>query len=552
MFTTVLIVLGLAAAGACLVGAFKAQISALRYTLVGCAGAVLLLFLFLSSFRFVGENQVGIVVKNALGGPLPPGQIIATDGENGPQARVLPPGWHPLLLPLLYDIEYVPIVTVEESMVGVLTASDGKSLPPGTTYAPEWPDSDRKLMAEDATHFLTVGNGFKGPQSTVLAPGKYRINTKLFTVEMLPVTNVKQATVGVVKSNVGEKPPMTDTGDTVQVVEPGQRGIWRSPLVPDKYYLNTKAMEVTVISTKKTIVRYTALTRQERGTNNEIEEREISVRTSDGFTFPVDVRIEYMIKREDAPRVVAAVGNDQDELREVLNSAVRAIFRNNAETVKALDYVQQRSQQESQSLIMLAEEMSKIGVTVTACRIGDVGDESTLGTLLTTQKEREIAVQEQITLQEQQRAAEQQKELARIEQEAEEEKRLATATYEVQIADEAKKTRIIAAEGESEALRIEAQAQADAYRMIAEQIGKGNAALVEVLRIVGQDGIEITPRVMVVGSGSDGSTAETTALIGTMLDTMIGSAATGAPDARRTPTAEGGAGDKSQAPEPSD
>ena len=204
-----------------------------------------------------------------------------------------------------------------------------------------------------------------------------------------------------------------------------------------------------------------------------------------------------------------------------MNSAVRAIFRNNAEGVKALDYVQQRSHQESQSLKMLQEEMQKIGVTITGVRIGDVGDKESLGELLKTQTDREIALQEQLTFQEQQRAAEQKKQLTKTEQEAEEEKRLATASYEVQIAEQDRQKIVIKAEADAEAVKIKAEAQADAYKLIAEQIGKGNAALIEVLKVVGESGISITPRVMVNGQAGATGDAETTALIGTMLDSMV-------------------------------
>src|SRR5690606_36504955 len=138
------------------------------------------------------------------------------------------------------------------------------------------------------------------------------------------------------------------------------------------------------------------------------------------------------------------VGDDQEGLRTVMDSAVRAIFRNNAEGVKALDYVKQRSHQESQSESMLKDELKAIGVTITGVRIGDVGNEETLGTLLKTQTDREIALQEQETFQQQQRAAEQKKQLTKTEQEAEEEKRLATATYAVKIAENDKEKQIIA------------------------------------------------------------------------------------------------------------
>ncbi|MFG0285500.1 MAG: SPFH domain-containing protein [Phycisphaerales bacterium JB039] len=489
-----------------------------RIALFAMAVAAVLAGVTLSSFRFVGENSVGVVVKNAFGAPLPPGKIIATDGEKGPQARVLPPGWHPWLWPVIYDVELVPVVEISEGEVGMLTAADGLPLPADAFYAPEWPEQQKRQMAEDAAFFLGEGAGYKGPQTSVLKPGKYRINTKLFKVEIVPVTNVAKATVGVVKSNVGEWVPSAE-GES-PLVDRGQQGIWRTPLSPGTHPLNTRAYEITPISTAKQVVRYTkAETAAMPG-----EEREIIVRSSDGFTFPVDVRIEYEIRPEDAPLVVANFSDDQDRLRERLNSAVRAIFRNNAEDVKALQYVQERSRQEQDSLAALATEMEAMGVTITAVRIGDVGDEQTLGSLLKTQTDREIAVQEQLTFQEQQKAAEQKKQLTRTEQEAEEERRLATASYQVQIAEQDKERRIIEATAEAEAIQIQAEAQADAYRLIAEQIGKGNAALVELLKVVGEQGIQITPRVMIVGDRTGngaGNDAETTALIGTMLDTMV-------------------------------
>jgi len=220
-----------------------------------------------------------------------------------------------------------------------------------------------------------------------------------------------------------------------------------------------------------------------------------------------------------APIVVAKLGDDEgDRFRNALNSAVRAIFRNNAEKVKALDYVNDRSKQEEQSLHMLVQQMARFGVTITAVRIGNVGDQETLGKLLDTQTQREIAKQELLTTIEQQKASVQKKELARSTQESEEEKKLATATYAVKIADEDQKKRLIEAQAEAKAVEIKATAQADAYKLISAQIGKSNAALIEVLKIIGERDIQITPRVLVTGATKDGAT---TALFGTMLDQMM-------------------------------
>jgi uncharacterized membrane protein YqiK len=173
--------------------------------------------------------------------------------------------------------------------------------------------------------------------------------------------------------------------------------------------------------------------------------------------------------------------------------------------------------------------MRKVGVSIVAVRIGSIAGDGSLNDLLKTQTDRQLAEEEQTTFQVQQKAAEQQKELTRTLQEAEEERRLATARYGVKIAEADKEKKIIGAGGEAEAIRIRAEAQAEAYRVIAEQIGAGNAALVELLKIVGEGEINITPRVMVVGDGGGGSSGETTALIGTMLDHMMTSAEAKAP-----------------------
>ena len=102
----------------------------------------------------------------------------------------------------------------------------------------------------------------------------------------------------------------------------------------------------------------------------------------------------------------------------------------------------------------------------------------------------------------------------------------------MKIAEQDQKKRVIAAEAEAQAIKIQALAQADAYKQIAEQIGSSNAALIEVLKIVGERGIEITPRVMVSGGGANGG-SQTTALIGTMLDTMVDRTHAAAPCSRR-------------------
>jgi uncharacterized membrane protein YqiK len=466
---------------------------------------IFLLAAILITVTNIGGNEVGIVEKKFGGGALAQGRIISVKGENGIQAQVLAPGWHFFYWPWQYTITKIPLVEIKDGKVGLVQAADGRSLPVDTIYAPEWDQPDKMLNAE---YFLGEGMGYKGPQLTVLKPGKYRLNPRLFTVTDAPVTNVRVGTVAVIKSNVGEQAQTKD-----RLVEVGQRGIWKKPLGEGQFYLHTMAYEATIIDTRQATISYTP-EKDKPGVAEAISP--MTVRSIDGFTFPVDIRVTYQIDRDNAPRVVATVGDDAMVLAKLVTPSVRAIFRNNAEKVKALDYVQQRSLQETQSNTLLKEELSKYGVTLLAVRIGDVGNEQTLGALLKTQTDREIALQQQKTFEEQQRAAEKEKALTKTTQETVEEKRLATAAYGVKVAEEEKKKVIIEAQAEAEKTKLIADAKSQAYKLLSDSIGQNNTALIEIMKLVADNNIRVTPEVMVSGSSGIND-----ALMGTMLKGLL-------------------------------
>jgi regulator of protease activity HflC (stomatin/prohibitin superfamily) len=466
---------------------------------------IVVLILALSSTVNIAGDEVGIVQKKLLGRKLPSGRIIAVNGENGIQADMLMPGWHFWKFPWMYKIDKKKDIQIKDGFVGLITAQDGKSLPLGTVYAPEWEVPDR--MA-DAKYFLTEGNGYKGPQLTVLKPGKYKLNTSLFEIKQVPVLNVQVGQVAVIKSNVG---PETED----RLVPVGSRGIWNKALGEGKYYYNTEAYEVILVEIRQIKVSYTSEMEQGERMKGQ-PNKPIEVRSQDGYTFPVDVRITYQVDPDNAPKVVAEIGDDDLILDKVVTPRVRSIFRNNAEKVKALDYVKSRSVQQKQSLEMLRADLARYGIKILDVSISSVGDEESLGTLLKTLTDREIAIQEQLTFEEQQRAAEKEKALMRTIQEAEEEKRLATAAYGVKVAEEDKKKVVIAAQAEAEQITLVADAKAQAYKMISDVVGPGNAALLEIMKLVATDNIQITPDVMVSGGGST-----TEALMGTMLKGML-------------------------------
>jgi hypothetical protein len=87
-------------------------------------------FLASTSFVVVDANRVGHLKRIYAFNELPPGRIIAMDGQKGPQARILGPGFHVIpLVRVLYDFEQSPVITVPEGFYGQITTLDGAPMP---------------------------------------------------------------------------------------------------------------------------------------------------------------------------------------------------------------------------------------------------------------------------------------------------------------------------------------------------------------------------------------------------------------------------------------
>ena len=150
------IVVGVGLAIAVVVG--SRQQPGLRVPAVVAALLIVVASVIFSSVRFVGVSDVGLVVKNAMGPKLPPGRIIAVNGQMGPQAKILPPGWHFGFWPVIYDVEKTRVIQIDEGEIGLITTTDGQPLPPGEIYAPEWTPEEFQGMI-NAEFFLGEGGG---------------------------------------------------------------------------------------------------------------------------------------------------------------------------------------------------------------------------------------------------------------------------------------------------------------------------------------------------------------------------------------------------------
>lgn len=151
--------------------------------------------LFFGGLVVIGDREVGIVSKKfSFGGKaLPPGDLIALNGEAEYQADTLPPGWHWGYWPLQYNVRKESLTVVPQGEIGLIIAAGGSSIPPQRILG-KVTESDN---FQDARKFLKSG-GEKGRQLGILTGGSYRINTALFTV----ITAANAAKHGMIPENL--------------------------------------------------------------------------------------------------------------------------------------------------------------------------------------------------------------------------------------------------------------------------------------------------------------------------------------------------------------
>lgn len=507
---------------------------------LGSAGLAAILLgaaaFIIASAVYVSSDQTGVVVRT-LGAELPAGHIVAVLGEKGPQAKVLGPGWHFGYWPWSYEVEKVGTIMVPNGQIGVVTALDGQVLPGGTVFAPAWKSADDML---DATKFLAGGVGFRGPQLSILTPGNYRINPRLFRVEMKPVTLVAAGEVAVVKANAGETYTGTDkiTVNGVDIAPQGFRGIWHKPLLPGAYNLHPDAYQVIKVKTTQRVYTYQRIDRTTQGSSDRRggsqpgNDYSISVRSKDGFTFPVDVRLSVSVAAENAPYLVALLGDpdrvmkdtQEDEELEILEARLvlptaRAALRNVAETLGALEYVASRSRVETMTAKLVESEFRPYNLTFLGAFIGAIGLDSTEAgqKLLLTQTDKEVASNQRATYQQQQQAEVARQQFIRSREEADQQKQLVDAEYAVKTSVERAKAQIESAKGEAEQIRITAEARKQSYDLLASAIGKDGVTLLESLRFVKEGQIRITPDVLVQGGSGVSEGGMNDALAATIL-----------------------------------
>ena len=552
---------------------FRTLSSSLRIVFV----VIALICLAATSYVHVDSDEIAVLNKIYGTTSLPGEHIIATNGEKGPQAEILTPGWHPwFLVNVIYQVENKKVVSIPSGKYGFLVAKDGVPLRPdqflGDAFSPE-----QELEMLDAQYFLTHA-GQRGPQTTILTPGIYRLNTYLWDVTIKDATDVVEGSVGVVKSNVidsvhfgnlnAEKPSSCEQktvstnarGEAVAAIEPksdegrlaailvpvGCIGVWEKALQPGRYYVNEAAYKVTMMSTRVQTwefkggykKRYIDLSLDQAGNLTQTPRSE-DIKKPDnaadpavtpfveGWLVPLELRVLAQVTPDNAPFVVSSVGTLKDIEDNIMVPTIRSIVRNvvGAQGRHVLDLADNRAELEHAVEDAIRPEGLRAGIVIKEVKFGDP---ALPPELLISRLRQQLADQLQVTYQQEQKAQTQRIETEKARATAEQQHQLVEALIGVQVAEQNKNAAKLRGEGQ----KLELEEVAQGQRAQADVLGQDRVLTItltqlllktiqekpEVVSLIGK----LVPQTVVSTGGQSAGLDSAAAIIGALLNSSGG------------------------------
>ncbi len=442
-------------------------------------------------------------------------------GQRGPQIAIIAPGTY-RINSQLFSIVQEAALEIGDNQVGIVTTKDGKPLPTGDIAGHEVQGHN---MFQDPEAFITAG-GYKGLQEQVMLAGRYYLNPRFATVETKPMTNIPIANVGVVIARVGAA-GVDVTGDAFKhgnLVSKGQKGVWVEPLDPGLYPINSYTHVVEIVPTANVVLNWA--TGKTEAHNLDKNLSTITVRSSDGFTFNLDVSQIIHIPRNEAPKVIARFGNMANLVTQVLEPTIGNYFRNAAQNSDVISFLKERTARQGEAKAAISAALTEYNVNAVDTLIGDITPPQELMKTLT---DRKIADQQKITFDNQKQAQEERQKLMQATATADTQTGVVTAQRSVEIAEFTAQAAVKTATGQAQAKTINAAAdaevttvtgnaeagktravgtaEADVIKLKTEAMDQEKYAAVEIARALSKSGFRLVPDIMVAsGEGKSGGT----------------------------------------------
>lgn len=492
-------------------------------------------------FVTIPEGHVGVVEAHD-GKPLSGGRILGralacdafqnarafltANGERGPQMAVMPPGTYRINT-TLFSVRAAKATDIPDNMVGIVTTKEGGALRAGEIAGR--PVAGHNLF-QHGQAFVDAG-GQRGLQEQVVLAGRYYINPLFAAIELREMTTVPIAHVGVVISYVGDD-GVDVTGESFKhgnLVGRGQKGVWVDPLDPGKYPINPLTHKVENVPTANVVLNWATGKTESHNLDKNLST--ITVRSSDGFTFNLDVSQIIHVPRSDAPKVIARFGSMANLVTQVLEPTIGNYFRNTAQESDVIDFLRARQERQAAAKAKIIDALSVYNVMAVDTLIGDIAPPAELMKTLT---DRKLAEQERVTFATQREAEVTRKELEQSRAVADTQARVVDAERQVQIAEFQASAQVKTAEGNAKAKTVNAEADASVITMVgAAEAGKtqavgtaeadviklkiasmesGNYAGIEIAKALGTSGQKLVPDV-IAGGGAGGN--------GTLVDVLL-------------------------------
>lgn len=479
----------------------------------------------------IPQGQIGLIVA-ADGAPPPSNRILgkvvdcdnfqdatkflSNGGEKGRQLGILTAGTYRINTALFTVItaanaahhdmgaELLHVYAIRPDMVGIVTTLDGAPIDEGE-IAGQMVDGHENFQQPQV--FLD-SDGRRGLQEQILLSGSWNLNPWFVNVEQVPMTEIPIGHVGIVIAFVG-KAHRDVSGEGFKhgnLVEPGHKGVWVTPLYPGKHPLNTRVLKVELVPTTNIVLNWASRIEEHA---YDARLAPITVRSKDGFAFNLDVSQIIHIGAPDAPKVISRVGSVQNLVDHVLQPIVGNYFRNSAQEYTVLDFLSARSERQKEATSHIRTAISAYDVQAIDTLIGDITPPQEL---MVTQTDRKIAEEQRKTYEVQQLAQAQRQELVRATAMADIQQEMVKSEKGVQIAElraqatikqaegEAESTKLRAT-GEADAIRNRGQAQADAYLAGVAALGAEGYTAVQLMQIIGAEKVRIIPDISVQSSG---------------------------------------------------
>lgn len=452
--------------------------------------------------------------------------FLRNGGQKGKQAAVLTAGLYRINT-ILFDVTRDIVTTISSDKIGILTALDGKPLPEGQMAAATV-RGHSDFQNPDA--FYEAG-GCRGLQEQVLLAGQYNLNPWFVTIEQADLVTIGIGQVGVVVSYVGTDEEDVSGADFTHgnIVKKGGKGVWNEPLYPGKHPINTRIMKVELVPTTNIVLNWA----DARSESHKLDDKlsTITVRSSDGFTFNLDVSQIINIGAKEAPYVISRVGSVNNLVNQVLEPIIGNYFRNSAQQYTVLDFLSARSERQKEAGNEITKAIREYNVESVDTLIGDITPPAQLMQPLT---DRKVAEEQEKTYTTQRKAQATRQELLAAQALANKQEELVNEEQNIEIAKRKAAATVQEAEGQAKAKRLTGQADADVIEMkglkeasVIREVGLAKAeaskkgveamgesyATVQIFQTLAEHGIRLVPEIQAGGESNGGANGAISALL---------------------------------------